>query len=145
MFTYLAMISDADGVCQPTIDQIREDLGLYSTSMVFEALSALEDLCFIKRERQTLPGSRAKRNVYRRPPCEKTILRLLEREIIDGYLHPVGRSDLPAATESRELVVEGLRALLGSEFERYALAAPEAKRSVLMSILEAVLEGREDP
>ncbi len=47
MYVYLVMLSDPKGECSPTIDQIREDLGLYSSSMVFEALAALEDLGFI--------------------------------------------------------------------------------------------------
>ncbi len=137
MYLYLAMLCD-DGECSPTIEQIREDLGLYSPSMVFEALAVLEDLSFISRERQSFPGVRAKRNVYRRPPCEATILRLLERERIDAELRPKGGGS-PASQESQALVVDGLKQILGEHYERYAHATPNARRDVLIEILETSL------
>ena len=137
MYLYLAMLCDT-GECSPTIEQIREDLGLYSPSMVFEALAVLEDLAFITRERQSFPGVRAKRNVYRRPPCEATILRLLERERIDGELRPKGGGS-PASQESQALVIDGLRGQLGANYERYSSATSAAKRDVLIEILESQL------
>ncbi len=137
MYLYLAMLCDG-GECSPTIEQIREDLGLYSPSMVFEALAVLEDLSFISRERQSFPGVRAKRNVYRRPPCEATILRLLERERIDAELAPRGGGS-PASRESQALVVDGLKQTLGEHYERYARATPSARRDVLIEILETIL------
>lgn len=137
MYLYLAMLTDK-GECSPTIEQIREDLGLYSPSMVFEALAVLEDLAFISRERQSFPGVRAKRNVYRRPPCEATILRLLERDRIDGELRPKGGGS-PASQESQALVIDGLRVTLGDQYERYASATPSGKRDVLIEILEGTL------
>ena len=141
MYLYLTMISDERGRCSPTIEEIRQDLGLYSTSMVFEALSVLEGYCFITRERTTFPGTRAKRNTYHRPACEKTILRLLERNIIDGQLSPIGGDGAPASARSKTLVVEGLCPLLGDSYERYAAAPPEAKRTVLMEILQGIVDG----
>ena len=137
MYLYLSMLSDK-GECSPTIEQIREDLGLYSPSMVFEALAVLEDLGFISRERQSFPGVRAKRNVYRRPSCEATILRLLERERIDGDLRPKGGGS-PASQESQALVVYGLKQTLGEYYERYARATSSARRDVLIEILEMIL------
>lgn len=137
MYLYLAMLTDK-GECSPTIEQIREDLGLYSPSMVFEALAVLEDLAFISRERQSFPGVRAKRNVYRRPPCEATILRLLERDRIDGELRPKGGGS-PASQESQALVIDGLRVTLGDQYERFASATPSAKREVLIEVLEGIL------
>ena len=138
MYLYLAMLSDK-GECSPTIEQIREDLGLYSPSMVFEALAVLEDLAFVTRERQSFPGVRAKRNVYRRPTCEATILRLLERDRIDGELRPRGGGS-PASQESQALVIDGLRSQLGDDYERYAKATPAARRDVLIEILEKRLQ-----
>src|SRR6185437_14534034 len=89
MYAYLAMLCSRKESCHPTTDQIRGDLGLYSTSMVFEALAVLEELCFIERERHTFPGTRPRRNVYRLQPCEATLLRLLDSDLIDGSLRPV--------------------------------------------------------
>lgn len=137
MYLYLSMLCD-DGECSPTIEQIREDLGLYSPSMVFEALAVLEDLSFISRERQSFPGVRAKRNVYRRPPCEATILRLLERERIDAELRPKGGGS-PASQESQALVVDGLKQTLGEHYDRYARATSGARRDILLEVLQAIL------
>ena len=139
MYAYLTMLADRDGRCHPTIDNIREDLGLYSSSMVFEALTVLEDLGFIVRERHAFPGVRAKRNVYRKPSCEATVLRLLERGRLDGYLQPVGPSASPASAQAKELVVEGLQRLLGDAYDRYERATPAAKRDVLLEILEQLV------
>lgn len=137
MYLYLSMLND-DGECSPTIEQIREDLGLYSPSMVFEALAVLEDLAFITRERQSFPGVRAKRNVYRRPSCEATILRLLERDRIDGELRPRG-GGAPASRESQTLVIEGLKQILGADYTRYERAPASAKRALLIEVLESRL------
>ena len=136
IYTYLTMLSGDDGECSPTIEQIREDLGLYSSSKVFEALTVLEDLSLIKRERRAFEGSRAKRNVYRRPPCEVTVLRLLELERIDASMRPRHRSAAPASDEAKALVAEGMRLMLGDEgFARYEAAAPAAKLAVLEEVL----------
>jgi len=135
MYLYLTMLSDARGECSPTTDQIREDLGLYSASMVFEALAALDDLGFIKRVRAAFPGIRARRNLYRRPSCESTLLRLLERGRIDGYLHSTNTARAPASAESQALVSEGLAALLGDDFEIYHNAGSETeKRQLLLEL-----------
>jgi hypothetical protein len=142
MYLYLAMLTSTSASCHPTIEQIREDLSLYSTSMVFEALAALEDLNFIERERRLLPGSRAKRNVYRRPRCERTILRLLERGLIDGSLQATSRQGTPRPSESEQLVARGLASILDSHHPRY-LAAPEgARTAVLAEILREILAER---
>ena len=139
MYLYLTMVDEDDGLCCPTIEQIREDLGLYSTSMVFGALSVLEDLWLVKRERRTFPGTRAKRNVYTRPRCEQTLLRLLERGLVDGNLRPTGGTGAPAARESRNLAAEGLHKVLGDNYPRYAAAPDDQKRETLMGLLEAIL------
>ena len=142
MYVYLTMLVNDHGSCHPTIDEIREDLGLYSTTMVFEALTVLEDLGFITRERQSFPGVRAKRNVYRRTACEYTLLRLLQTGRIDGLLCPRGINGSPAAPEAKALVVEGLRLLLEDQFDIYQKAPPEAKRDVLIEILDSAIKTR---
>jgi predicted transcriptional regulator len=140
MYVYLAMLSDEKGECSPTIDQIREDLGLYSSSMVFEALSALEDLGFIQRQRQAFAGVRSRRNLYRRPSCELTLLRLLERGRIDGELRSTNPTRAPASPESQALVFDGLRELFGDAYATYDRAPQEAKRETLMTLLRQAIE-----
>lgn len=141
MYVYLIMLADDRGVCHPTIDQIRKDLGLLSTTMVFESIAVLEEYGFFMRSRQTLPESRSRRNVYRRTACEYTILRLLETNKIDGDLHPVGAGD-PITEESRQLVQHGLREILGSRHERYLGTPREEKRDVLLGMLGEILRSR---
>lgn len=142
MYVYLSMLVNEHGSCHPTIDEIREDLGLYSTTMVFEALTVLEDLGFITRERQSFPGVRAKRNVYRRTACEYTLLRLLQTGRIDGLLRPRGINGSPAAPEAKSLVVEGLRLLLEDRFEEYDKAPMDEKRDTLIAMLDSILQTR---
>lgn len=141
MYVYLIMLSDDRGVCHPTIEQIRKDLGLLSTTMVFESIAVLEEYGFFVRSRESLPESRSRRNVYRRTACEYTILRLLETNKIDGDLLAAG-ADGAASPDSRQLVEIGLRELLGEQYERYAAADPAEKRELLMSILNELLRKR---
>jgi SOS-response transcriptional repressor LexA len=141
MYVYLIMLADDRGVCHPTIDQIRKDLGLLSTTMVFESIAVLEEYGFFMRSRQTLPESRSRRNVYRRTACEYTILRLLETNKIDGELHPTAAGD-PISEESRQLVQYGLSQVLGARYARYAEAPSEEKRDLLLSLLGESLRTR---
>lgn len=141
MYVYLVMLADDRGVCHPTIEQIRKDLGLLSTTMVFESIAVLEEYGFFVRSRESLPESRSRRNVYRRTACEYTILRLLETNKVGGDLSPVGAGD-PASEEARSLVETGLRDLLGTFFERYAAVADGRKREELIAILNEQLRNR---
>lgn len=141
MYVYLIMLSDDRGVCHPTIEQIRKDLGLLSTTMVFESISVLEEYGFFVRSRESLPESRSRRNVYRRTACEYTILRLLETNKVDGDLCPVGAGD-PASPESRHLVETGLADVLGENYRRYSAVPADQKREVLMQILNERLRER---
>jgi len=141
MYVYLVMLSDTHGVCHPTIEQIRKDLGLLSTTMVFESIAVLEEYGFFVRSRESLPESRSRRNVYRRTACEYTILRLLETNKLDGDLLPLNGGDA-VSKDSRQLVETGVKELLGVHFARYAAAAASEKRDVLMSILNELLRTR---
>ena len=141
MYVYLIMLADERGICHPTIDQIRKDLGLLSTTMVFESIAVLEDYGFFLRSRQALPESRSRRNVYRRTACEYTILRLLETNRVDANLNAAASSD-GASDESRQLVVTGLKHLLGGQYERYAACDELEKRSVLIDCLNQILRAR---
>lgn len=141
MYIYLVMLADETGVCHPTIEQIRKDLGLLSTTMVFESIAVLEEHGFFMRSRQTLPESRSRRNVYRRTACEYTILRLLETNKVDGELRPVGAGD-PASEESRGLVRHGLMGILDKHYAAYEAASAEVKRETLVATLNEILRNR---
>jgi hypothetical protein len=139
IYTYLTMLSDDEGSCSPTVEQIRDDLGLYSSTMVFEALSVLESLGFFVRERQSHGDARSRRNTYHRTSCEFTILRLLETGKIDGALRPIRTREAPASEEGRALVEVGIRDLLGTRYERYQRATPHARADVLLEELRAAI------
>jgi len=141
MYIYLTMLADDHGFCHPTIDQIRRDLGLLSTTMVFESLTVLEEYGFFLRSRQTLPESRSRRNVYRRTACEYTILRLLETNRIDADMRPTSAVAEPSA-ESQVLLREGLGTLLEADYAKYSAARPENRREILLGILNELLKNR---
>ncbi len=131
LYVYLTMLLGADGVCDPTTNQIRKDLGLASLTIVFDAMSALEESGFILRER------RMRRNVYQRPSCEYTVLRLLESGKIDGLLRPVPGFVNEMSDDSRRLKDEWLQGVLGDRYQRYTDAEPEAKRHILIDVLRS--------
>lgn len=142
MYVYLSMLADDRGICHPTIEQIRKDLGLLSTTMVFESIAVLEEYGFFVRTRQALPESRSRRNVYRRTACQYTILRLLETNKIDADLHPIGASS-PSSDDARQLVQTGLRDLLGKRYGEYAAATAEQRRKTLIDLLTEALRTRQ--
>ena len=131
LYVYLTMLLGEDGVCDPTTNQIRKDLGLASLTIVFDAMSVLEECGFILRER------RMRRNVYQRPSCEYTVLRLLESGKIDGLLRPVPGFVNEMSDDSRRLKDEWLRGVLGDRYQSYADAEPEAKRQILIDVLRS--------
>jgi hypothetical protein len=104
---------------------------------VFEALAALDDLGFITRIRAAFPGIRARRNLYRRPSCESTLYRLLERGRIDGHLRSTNPTRAPASAESQALIEEGLAILLDTAYEQYQNTPEDEKRAVLMELFAA--------
>jgi hypothetical protein len=141
MYVYLIMLSEDRGECHPTIEQIRKDLGLLSTTMVFESIAVLEEYGFFVRSRQTLPESRSRRNVYRRTACEYTILRLLETGRIDECLNAAGTGDA-RSDDALQLAREGLQEILGDRYDAYEQTPDEDKRELLIEILNQQLRAR---
>ncbi len=133
LYLYLCMLLDGEGVCAPTVEQIRQDLGL-SSSIVFGALGALDAAGFILRERRYLPALRSRRNVYQRPSCEFTVLRLLETGKVDGELRAAPGAHQMSG-DSEQLKTDWLTGVLGDQYARYAAAAPAAKAEILMRAL----------
>ncbi len=135
LYMYLNMLGDAFGVCSPTARQIRSDLGLASLTIVFESLSVLELRGFILRERRVLPGHPSRRNVYQRPSCEFTVLRLLQDSHLNGKLCPVARLPDEMSAESRRLTDDWLRRCLAADYGLYASTPDGEKRAVLIHLL----------
>ncbi|MDP9019144.1 MAG: hypothetical protein M3N19_12590 [Candidatus Eremiobacteraeota bacterium] len=136
MYLYLSMLSEERGICNPTIDNIRRDLGLASATMVFEAIGVLEDLGFFLKERVSIPHARAKRNVYQRASCEYTILRLLQTQRLDGEL----QTSLQKGNGTTEEVLAGIRGLVGDDvYAMYVKSEASKKKDVLINALQARL------
>ncbi|GAC1310904.1 MAG: hypothetical protein NVS2B3_16860 [Vulcanimicrobiaceae bacterium] len=140
LYLYLTLLTSETGVCYPTTKQIRQDLGLASLTIVFEAMSILEHYGFILRQRQTVVELKSRRNVYQRPSCEFTILRLLDLAKIDGQLRPGPGAINEMSSESQKLRDEWLANKLGSELSSYNRATADEKRAILARELRAMLE-----
>jgi SOS-response transcriptional repressor LexA len=142
LYLYLSLLTSKTGICHPTTKQIRQDLGLSSLTIVFDAMAVLEQHGFILRKRRNIEELNSRRNVYQRPACEFTILRLLDSGKIDGSLRPVPGNLNEMSDESRELKDTWLREALGDRYAHHESASDTDKRSILIEILEADLSGR---
>lgn len=135
VYLYLSLLCVEDNRCHPTTKQIRQDLGIASLTIVFEAISALEANGFILRRRQNLIELKSRRNVYQRPSCEYTILRLLELGRIDAMLRPTPGTANEMSSSARALRDEWLTCILADDADRYAAAALVDKRDLLTAAL----------
>jgi hypothetical protein len=142
IYLYLTMLACEKNVCHPTTKQIRNDLRLSSLSIVFGAIAVLERYGFLLRERRQVPELNSRRNVYQRPSCEFTVLRLLELGKIDGYLRPVSGTASEVSDDSRRLKDEWLRQTLGDLYAPYAAAEDEQKADMLIGLLRAISDGK---
>ncbi|HLI96371.1 MAG TPA: hypothetical protein VKT72_09830 [Candidatus Baltobacteraceae bacterium] len=88
LYLYLSMLMGDRNICHPTTLEITRDLGLSSSTMVFDSMNVLERYGFILRTRRSLAELNSRRNVYQRPSCAYTIVRLLREGRIDGFLRP---------------------------------------------------------
>lgn len=139
VYLYLTMLSGETQVCHPTTKQIRQDLRLNSLTIVFESISALEQHGFVLRERRRIEALNSRRNVYQRPSCEFTVLRLLQLKKIDGMLRPVPGDVNEMSDESRRLKDEWLRGALGERYATYSAARDDEKTAVLSTLLQSML------
>ena len=64
-------------------------------------------------------------------------MRLLEADLIDGDLRPVTRDGANGgpSPESQRLIKDGLEAMLGDDFAKYADVTGDARRELLMQTL----------
>ncbi len=139
LYVYLCMLAGESGVCHPTAMQIRHDLGLSSGSIVFDAISALERNGFILRERRRIEELNSRRNVYQRPSCQFTMLRLLQLGKIDGEMRPAPGFLNELSNDGKRLRDEWLRNALGAQYFRYETADAAAKAETLISILQTLV------
>jgi hypothetical protein len=105
-------------------------------------MAVLEQHGFILRKRRNIEELNSRRNVYQRPACEFTILRLLESGKIDGLLRPVPGNLNEMSDESRDLKDAWLREALGERYAHYQASSDVDKRGILIDVLENDLSGR---
>ena len=141
LYLYLTLFTGETGMCHPTKKQIRQDRGLASLTVVFEAISVLEQESFILRRRQNFPELKSRRNVYQRPSHEFTVLRLLQASKTDGQLRPTPGSNNATSTKSRKLRDEWLVNSLGDLEAEYDAGNDGQKRQILMVALRRQLAG----
>jgi len=135
LYLYLSMLTSTAFTCHPTTKQIRQDLGLASLTIVFESMSVLENYGFILRQRRKVEHLSSRRNVYQRPSCEFTILRLIELGKIDGLLRPTPGFMNEMSEESAELREEWLENLLGDTYASFSAGTPQEKHTILVAAL----------
>lgn len=121
--------------CHPTTFEIARDLGLSSSTMVFDSMNVLERCGFILRSRRSIAHLGSRRNLYQRPSCRYTILHLLSEGLIDGYLRPRPFSE-PVAQEAQDLIRKGVEDLLGSGLHEYDVAHENVKTEALAQLLQ---------
>ena len=134
LYAYLVMLMGDTQMCHPTTQEIASDLGLASSTMIFEAINALEVRGFILRARRRVEHLGSRRNVYQRPSCEHTLLALLRRKYVDGCLRPLPYHQ-GGSSEGEALRRQGLLSLLGDQYARYDRTADSAKADVLEGVL----------
>jgi hypothetical protein len=142
VYTYLAMLGAKEGVARPTVRQIQADMGLYSDTVVFNAIRTLESYGLIRRLRSKPAGPL--RKAYHRPSCESTLITLLEQKRIDADLMPLMRTEQSGKSHDVQVLTQdGLRLLLEARYEAYQQAPAAERVNVLIQLLrEARLERR---
>ncbi len=134
VFMYLLTCMDGSDECHPTIEEIRTFVGLNRQTMIFDALSALDRLGFIVRYPRMLPSTGGRRNLYRRPPHEYTVLKLVDKKILDTQLR-VRHHESSYTPEIMEELDAELRAMLGEQYAAFGVADETERRGSLMSVL----------
>jgi len=108
-------------------------------------MSVLEQYGFILRKRRNIEELNSRRNVYQRPACEFTVLRLLECSKVDGLLRPTPGFVNEMSDESRQLKEDWLRETMAARYAAYDAASDEVKRTVLIDFLKENLSRRVRP
>jgi len=125
---------DGENACHPTIEEIRSFVGLNSPAMVFEALAALDRLGFVARFPRMVATVSGRRNLYRRPPFEYTILKLLENGLLDDRLR-VTHNESSYSPVVMEELDEARREMLDGRYDEYVNAPSEERRQILLEQL----------
>jgi hypothetical protein len=131
VYMYLLTCMDGANECHPTTEEIRSFVGLNRPTMIFEALDVLDTYGFIVRHRRMLPSAGGRRNLYRRPPYDYTVLRLLECGLLDAQLRVRHIEDAYTPEITAELH-HVLHAILGDRYTSY-LNLPESERLELLT------------
>ena len=102
IYLYLCSVMDPNAVAYPTVEQIAEDMGVKSRSVVAEGLAKLVELGFLLRRDDPYIGRvMGKRVVYQRPLPHHTVLHLLRTDLLTRPI-PVSASGPKSRFDERE-------------------------------------------
>lgn len=136
VYSYVCSVMDPNAIAYPTPEQIAEDMGVRTRSVIVEALAKLVERGFLLASTDPRPGRMSKRTVYQRPLPQYTLRILLEQKLIDADLLPTANREprLELTRASDDVVRASLRALLGEQtFSGFqVLQDRERRRTVLI-------------
>ena len=141
VYSYVSSVMDPIAIAYPTPEQIAEDMGIRTRSVIVDALKTLVDLGFLLAGPEPRPGRMGKRTIYQRPLPHHTLYTLLELGKIDFDLFPTSnRERVGELTKASDDVVRAsLKKLLGDDvYLGYAsLRDPERRKRILKTALAA--------
>lgn len=150
IYLYLCTLFSETGTAYPLKTQIAEDMGIRNRGVVDEALEHLEVTGFLISEKRSLnrERGRVRRTIYQRPAIEFTLLRLLDKRLINGFLLTPSSEDIKASYKRhRSAIRMGLRkltGLAGAVYEYDEQTEPAAKAAMLRDLLRCSLRTKSD-
>jgi len=139
VYSYVSSVMDPNAIAYPTPEQIAEDMGIRTRSVIVDALKTLVDLGFLLAGPEPRSGRMGKRTVYQRPLPHHTLSTLLELGKIDVDLFPTSNHERDAelTKASDDVVRASLKKLLGDDVYRgYAtLRDPDRRKRILRTAL----------
>jgi hypothetical protein len=146
VYAYVCSVMDPNAIAYPTPEQIAEDMGVRTRSVIVDALNVLVEKGFLLAGADPRPGRMSKRTVYQRPLPHHTLKTLLEKDLIDADLFPVAnkarKDELTRASD--DVVRASLKAMLGEQVFRFfsVLKDTERRKKVLLATFGDFVEAR---
>lgn len=140
VYAYVCSVMDPNAVAYPTPEQIAEDMGIRTRSVIVDALSSLVTYGFLLSGPEPRPGRMGRRTIYQRPLPHYTLWKLLDLKKIDANLFPTNnqRRDIDLTKASDDIVRASLQKLLGDKiYHAYSvLRDPDRRERLLTTALK---------
>lgn len=159
IYLYICSYAQKPGIAYVSLREMQRDFGLTNRHELIAATRELVRLGFLLLEKGRVAKSRTEhdRNIFQRPSMTHTLLRLLERGVIDGEFRVTslgkrrtGRTSPKAPTRAGSFIdktlLRGLAGILGADIVGEYLNTPTGRRSAyLKSALKAKLDSTKTP